>query len=127
MLSLPPTVRVYAATAPVDLRGGFDRLACLVREVLAGDPLSGHLFVFFNRRADRAKILFWTRSGYCLFYKRLEMGRFRLPRLAEPGGQRLEMEAAELQLVLEGIDLRGARLRPRWTPGAAPATTTPRP
>lgn len=126
MLSLPPTIRVYAATTPVDLRGGFDRLACVVREVLAGDPLSGHLFVFFNRRGDRTKILFWTHSGFCLFYKRLEKGRFRLPRLAEPGGQRLEMEAAELQLILEGIDLRGARRRPRWTPGAT-SSALPRP
>ena len=111
---LPPTVRVMLATAPVDLRKGFDGLACLVRQALAADPLSGHLFVFFNRRGDRTKVLFWARDGYCLFYKRLERGRFHPPRAT--GAAHVEMEAAELQLLLAGIDLQGARRRPRWQP-----------
>jgi transposase len=122
MLSLPPTVRVYAATAAVDLRKGFDGLGCVARQSLAGDPLSGHLFVFFNRRANRVKVLFWTRGGYCIFYKRLERGRFHLPRRTE-GGARLEMDIAELQLVLEGVDLRGAHWRPVWTPRAGAEAT----
>lgn len=71
MLSLPTTVRIFAAVEPVDLRKGFDALACLVRQVIVDDPLSGHLFVFMNRRADRIKVLFWTRNGYCVLYKRL--------------------------------------------------------
>lgn len=117
MLSLPPTIRVFVAATPVDLRKGFDGLSGLVRNALGQDPLSGHLFVFFGRRSDRAKVLFWTRGGYCLFYKRLERGRFRLPR--DPGGAaRLEIEAAELQLLLEGIDLRDSIRRPRWAPSA---------
>lgn len=116
MLSLPATVRIYAAVEPVDLRKGFDGLSCLVRDVIAGDPLSGHLFVFFNRRANRTKILFWTRNGYCLIYKRLERGRFHLPSRA--AGATLGLEAAELQALLDGIDLRRATLKPAWIPPA---------
>lgn len=115
MLSLPQSVRVYAASAPVDLRKGFDALAALVRQTIAGDPLSGHLFVFFNRRGNRVKVLFWTRGGYALFYKRLEQGRFLLPH-ATAGAARLELEVAELQALLEGIDLRGAKRQAAWTP-----------
>ena len=116
MLMLPPTVRVYVAVEPVDLRKGFDGLACVVRQVIAEDPLSGQLFVFFNRRADITKILFWSRSGYTIVHKRLEKGRFCLPKLSPTGARRIEMEATHLALLLEGIDLRGARQRPRWQP-----------
>ena len=115
MIGLPPTVRVYAAAEPVDLRKGFDALATVVREVLVADPLSGQLFLFFNRRANRAKVLFFTRTGYCLIYKRLEKGRFHLPRVVA-GARRLELDAAELALLLEGIDLRTARRVPSWRP-----------
>jgi transposase len=118
MLMLPPTVRVYVAVEPVDLRKGFDGLACVARQVIAEDPLSGHLFVFFNRRADVTKILFWTRSGFTIVHKRLERGRFSLPQVPPSGARRLEMEASELALLLEGLDLRGARRRPRWEPPA---------
>lgn len=115
MLTLPPTVRVYLATQPVDLRKSFEGLAGATRELIQQDPLCGHLFVFLNRRRDRVKILMWDRNGFCLLYKRLERGVFRLPR--DPGDSGpLEIEAAELGLMLEGIDLRGARRRPRWSP-----------
>ncbi len=120
MLTLPSTIRVFVAATPVDLRKGFDGLALLVRQSLAADPLSGHLYVFFNRRRNRAKVLFWTRSGFCLFYKRLERGRFTLPEAAA-SAKRVEVEAAELQLLLEGIDLRGAKRRPRWSPTVSTA------
>jgi transposase len=113
---LPPTVRVYVSVEPVDLRKGFDGLACVVRQVIAENPLSGHLFVFFNRHADVTKILFWTRNGYTIVHKRLEKGRFSLPEVAASGARRVEMDAAHLALLLEGIELRGARLRPRWEP-----------
>jgi len=77
------------------------------------DPLSGHLFVFFNRRGDRVKILFWDRSGFCLWYKRLEQGVFRLPQsLADAVNP--EVELADLSLILEGIDLSGAQRRKRY-------------
>lgn len=114
MLSLPPTVRVFFAVDPVDLRKGFNGLANITRSLLAEDPLSGHLFVFINRRGNRAKILFWDRSGWCIYYKRLEQGTIRPPRRRGVGDNKVEVEAAELMLILEGIDLDGARRRPRW-------------
>lgn len=112
MLSLPPTVRILLATQPADMRRGFDGLAALVRDVLRDDPLSGHLFVFRNRRGDRCKILYWDRSGFALWYKRLERGTFRFPKADAAG---VSINAAELTLLLEGIDLAGARRRPRFT------------
>lgn len=115
MLTLPPSVRIYACTRAVDMRKSFDGLAAATREILRRDPMSGYLFAFFNRRADIVKVLFWDRSGFALLAKRLERGRFHLPRPAADGAASLEIEAAELALVLEGIDLRGARRRPRWT------------
>jgi transposase len=116
MLSLPPTVRVFVATAPCDLRKQFDGIAVLVEQGLRQDPRSGHLYVVFNRRGDQVRILFWDRQGYCLFAKRLERGRFRLPWEQPAMGTAVEMEPAELALILEGIDLRGAKRRARWIP-----------
>jgi transposase len=110
MLMSPPSVRVFVASVPVDLRRSFDSLAACTEELLRQDPLSGHLFVFRNRPGDRVKILYWDRTGYCLWYKRLEKGTFRLP--SGPGG--VEVTAAELVLLLEGIDLAGARQRKRF-------------
>ena len=117
MLTLPPAVQLYVAPLPVDGRKGFDGLSLYVQAQLRKDPLSGHLFVFFNRRRDQASVLFWDRSGYVLWKKRLERGRFRLPLSWTQGGACAQVEAAELALVLEGIELGGARRRPRWTPG----------
>jgi len=116
MLTLPPTVRVFLCLAPADLRRSLDGLAALTREVLREDPLSGHLFVFFNRRRDRTKVLFGDRSGLCLYYKRLEKGTFRLTAFEDPRSTRAEIEAAELALILEGIDLAHAKRRPRFVP-----------
>lgn len=116
MLTFPGSIRVYAAAEPVDLRKGFDGLSLAVRTVLGGDPISGALFVFFNRRFDRAKVLVWTPTGFCMIYKRLEKGRFRLPRQLAAGERSLSIEASELVLLLEGIDLRGAKRLPRWSP-----------
>lgn len=118
MLTLPSTVRVYMASEPVDMRKSFDGLSAATREVLQEDPMSGHLFVFVNRSSDIVKVLFWDRSGWCVIAKRLERGQFRFPK-AEAGAKSVEVEAAELSLVLEGIDLRGARRRPRWKAMAA--------
>lgn len=115
MLSLPSTVRIYVAAEPVDLRRGFDGLAAATRQIISADPLSGHLFVFLNRRSNRMKILLWERSGYLLLYKRLEHGRFRLPRTPELGKRHIEVEGADLALMMEGIDLRGAVRRKRWS------------
>jgi len=120
MLTLPPSVRIYIAPQPVDMRKSFDGLAQATRSVLGRDPMSGYLFVFFNRSRTLTKILFWDRSGFCLFCKRLERGTFHLPEAGE-GQTHIEMEAVELQLLLEGIDLRGAKRRRRWVPEAAAA------
>lgn len=117
MLSLPPSVRLFVSREPVDMRKAFDGLAALVRDVLEEDPLSGHLFIFFNRRGDRAKILWWDRSGFWLLCRRLEAGRFVLPKVdeAKESGKKLRLTATELALVLDGIDLSGARRMKRYS------------
>lgn len=115
MLTLPPGLRVFVATARVDGRKGIDGLSAFVRSQLASDPLSGAMFVFFTMRADRVRVLYWDRDGYVLVTKRLEKGSFRVPWSSESG--RISIEAAELLLVLEGIELRGAVRRARWAPG----------
>lgn len=116
MLTLPPSVRIYVGTAPCDMRKQFDGISLVVEQVLRKDPKSGHLFVVFNKRADQVRVLFWDRHGYCLFGKRLERGRFRPPWERDVVSAMVEMEAAELMLILEGIDLAGARRRSRWSP-----------
>lgn len=117
MLSLPPPVRIFLATAPTNMHLSFDRLAALARDVIGQDPLSGHLFVFQNRRGDKVKILVWDRSGFCLWYKRLEQGVFHFPR---PPGTHVEVEASDLTLLLDGIDLARAKRRARFTPRLVP-------
>jgi len=114
MLTLPPGARVFVATARVDGRKGIDGLSTLVRSQFAEDPLSGTMYVFFSRRGDRVRVLYWDRDGYVLVTKRLEKGTFRTPWGPEQG--RVVIEAAELLLVLEGIELSGATRRARWSP-----------
>jgi transposase len=109
MLSFPPTVQVYIAREPVDMRKSYDGLSGCVEQILHTDPLSGHLFVFFNRRRNQVKILVWDRTGYCIYCKRLEQGRFKLP-----NGD-MNTDFARLLLVLEGIDLSGSRQRKRFS------------
>jgi transposase len=116
VLSLPPSVRLFVATEVVDGRKGADSLMALVRSAFGQDPLSGHLYVFFSRRRDRVRIVYWDRNGYAMWTKRLERGRFYASHAPEPVGPLSSIEAAELALVLEGIDLAEARRRPRWEP-----------
>lgn len=116
MLSLPPSVRVFVATQPVDGRKGADSLAALIRSGLSHDPLSGHLYVFFSKRCDRVRVVYWDRNGYAMWTKRLERGRFH-PTFSSDGRLSTStLEAAELALLVEGIDLQGAKRRPRWEP-----------
>ena len=103
MLSLPPSVKVYVASAPVDMRRSFDGLSALVREAMGADPFSGHLFVFHGRSGDRAKILFWDRSGFVLWYKRLEEERFQWPRRWPDAVMTLNED--QLQGLLAGMDI----------------------
>ena len=92
MFGLSAAVRVYLAKQPADMRKSFDGLAALASGSLALDPLSGHLFVFVNKRRDRIKILYWDRDGMAVWAKRLERGTFRLP---APADDRVEMTTAE--------------------------------
>lgn len=124
MLTFPATVQIFIATKPVDLRNGFEGLSAIVREVMKQNPLSGHFFCFLNRRRDRVKIIFFDRTGYCIFFKRIEKSTFKLP-VVEPEALAIEMEAPELMLLLEGIDLRGAKRRPRWTPSIQGSVSPP--
>jgi transposase len=113
MLSLPPTVRIWLAAQPADLRKSFDGLAALVQEGLRGDPLSGDIFVFRNKAADRIKLLLWEEDGFSIWYKRLEAGTFRFP--PSPDAQpRVEIRAADLVMLLEGIDLSTVKRGKRY-------------
>lgn len=120
MISLPPSVKIFLCATPVDGRKGIDTLATLVQSRFELDPLSGHLFLFLAAHGRQARILFWDRDGFVLYSKRLERGRFVAPRAAPDGGTHLALEAAELALLLSGIDLRGSRRRPRWEPPHKP-------
>ncbi len=111
MFGLSAAVRVYLAKEPADMRKSFDGLSALVAGPLALDPLSGHLFVFLNKRRDRIKILYWDRDGLAVWAKRLERGTYRRP---DATATRVEMTTAELAALLAGIDLNTARRRHRY-------------
>jgi transposase len=95
-------VQVWLASAPVDMRRGFDRLAEHVRTILARDPLCGHLFVFRNRSAERVKILWWDGDGLVIYYKRLERGTFQFP---APGEKLVAIDSRQLMKLLSGMSL----------------------
>jgi transposase len=108
MLSFPPAVKLWYCPDAVDMRLGFDGLFGLVRSRLQADPLSGHLFIFLNRAADRLKVLYWGGHGLCLWCQRLEAGRYHFPD-APPGAAAAELSAGQFQMVLDGIDLSHVR------------------
>ena len=107
---------MFVATQLVDGRKGADSLMVLVRDVLKLDPLSGHLFVFFSKRRDRVRVVYWDRNGFAMWTKRIELGRFCRALSADGALAVTTIEYAELLLILDGIDLAGARRRPRWEP-----------
>jgi transposase len=113
MLSLPPTIRIWLSTQPADLRKSFDSLATLVRDGLRGDPLSGDIFVFRNKAADRIKLLVWEEDGYAIWYKRLERGSFRFP-AATDENPHVEIRAADLIMLLVGVDLSSVKRSKRY-------------
>jgi len=113
MLSLPPSIRIWLSVQPADLRKSFDSLAALVRDGLRGDPLSGDVFVFRNKSADRIKLLVWEEDGYAIWYKRLEKGTFRFP-IAADGSAHVEIRAADLIMLLAGIDLSSVKRSKRF-------------
>lgn len=127
MLSFPQLVRVFLHTRPVDLRKGFDGLGAIVTDAFGQDPLSGHLFLFLNRRRDRVKILWWDRDGLVIFYKRLEAGSFQIPKV-DPNTVAIETTPTQLALILSGIDLASARQRKRYQrPGPIARKSAPDP
>jgi transposase len=112
MFGLSAAVRVYLARESADMRKSFDGLAALASGSLGLDPLSGHLFVFLNKRRDRVKVLYWDRDGMAVWAKRLERGTFRIP---AADADRVEMTTADLAALLAGIDLDTVRRRVRYS------------
>jgi transposase len=113
VLSLPLPVRIFLCTKNADMRKSFDGLAHMVREFLGQDPLSGHLFVFRSKRGDKLKLLYWDTDGMALFYKRLEKGTYRFPPVADDG-HGLEIRAADLTMILDGVDLDSVKRQKRY-------------
>jgi len=116
VLTLPSSVRVFVASLPTDLRKSFDGLSVLVGGRLGADPLCGDLFVFFNRRRTQVRVLFWDRTGFCILAKKLARGTFHFEQRVDDGAASVEMDAAELGLILEGIDVSGVKRFARWRP-----------
>ena len=118
MIHLPSSVRVYLCLSPCDMRRSFDGLHALVRDHLQLDAFTGHLYLFANRRRDHLKILYWDRSGFAIWAKRLEEGTFAIPK-GEPGTTRFEITIEDLGALLSGIDLSTATRRKRYQRTAA--------
>jgi len=121
MLSLTPATQIFLVSGATDMRKSFNGLLAIVENELHRDPLSGHLFVFSNRSRNRLKILFWDRSGLWVCAKRLEKGTFAWPSGKEVS---VEMTAAELALILGGLDLKDTRKRRWYERSAAGSMTT---
>jgi transposase len=124
MMLLPRSVRIYVATEPANLRQSFEGLSNAVRSVLMADPLSGHVFLFLNRRRTQVKLLVWTRGGFTIVHKRLERGRFAFPERVTTGVRRVEIDAHELAMLLEGLELGTRRGATRWEPATTPTDAT---
>ena len=116
MIVVPRAVRVYFAIEPVNLHKSFDGLVNEIRHTLGGDPLSGHVFVFLNRRKTMVKLIVWTRGGFTIVHKRLERGTFTFPTRVAEGAASIEIDVHELAMLLEGIDVSRAKTKPRWEP-----------
>ncbi len=112
MLSFSGSLKVFVAVDPCDMRKGFNGLFVAVTERLGEDPKGGALYVFCNRRHTRIKILYWDGTGLWVLTKRLEKGTFSWPKTIEPGATKLCLRAEALAMLTDGVDLRGAKLRP---------------
>lgn len=122
MILLPRAVKVYFAAEPANLRQSFDGLSNEVRQTLRLDPLSGHVFIFINRRRNQVKLLVWTRGGFTIVHKRLERGTFAFARELTSGAKCVPIDVHELGMLLEGIDVVQGRMSKRWEPAMhAPA------
>lgn len=107
------SLRIWLCIGPTDMRRGFDRLAEQAQAVTLQDPQAGHLFVFRSRGGDRLKVLYFDKDGYALWYKRLEEGTFKLPKV-DPAQVSIELRASELAMILDGIDLASVKRSPRY-------------
>lgn len=116
MLSFPANVRLFLANEPVDGRKSFNGLAAVVEAEFELAPMSGDMFIFLTRRANLVRMLFWDRDGFCLVSKKLEHGTFRRARDAAAEGTHVELDVAELTLLLEGIEAKSLRRGRRWKP-----------
>jgi transposase len=116
MLLLPKAVKVYVATYPVNLRKSFDGLSNEVRSILGKNPLSGHVFVFVNRRKTQVKLIFWSRGGFTIVTKRLEKGRFNFVEHVHSDVKSLSIDVHELSMLLEGLEAKKTRAAARWEP-----------
>lgn len=114
MLQIPPQVKIFVALQPTDMRRGFPGLTGQVIQTLKKDPLSGHLFLFRNRRRDRLKILYWDGDGYAIYYKQLSRGTFELPEPQDKSAASIQIRASELSMLLDGIELKGRKRRTRY-------------
>ena len=114
MLSVNPGTRIFFAAGATDMRKGFDGLQGIVLGVLEQDPLSGHLFLFINRRCDKLKILYWDGDGLAIWYRRLEQGTFQTPHVADDQ-KSAEIRSEDFTMLLRGIDYRNVRRRKRYS------------
>jgi transposase len=124
VIFVPRAVRVYFATEPANLRRSFDGLANEIRHTLGYDPLSGHVFVFLNRRKNQVKLIVWTRGGFTIVHKRLEQGTFTFPARVTATATSITIDVHELAMLLEGIDVSRTKGQPRWEPPPRARTTT---
>ena len=114
MIGLPSTVKIFLITEPTDMRKGFYTLADIVKR-LGHNPLLGHLFVFLSKKSDRCKILFWSDGGFILWYKKLERGKFKKPKVATQETE-IFISPSQLTLILEGVDFTKIKKSKRWNP-----------
>lgn len=113
MLSLSPSIRIFVHTQATDMRKQYNGLHAIVSHALGQDVMRGDYFVFFNRRQHRCKILYWDRDGLVVWAKRLERGRFQIPR-GRDGASSVEIDGTTLAMILGGVDLQSVRRRKRY-------------
>jgi Transposase and inactivated derivatives len=116
VLIAPNNTRIFLCTDDTDMRKSFSSLSGVIRKSMNLDPLSGYLFVFKNKRADRIKLMYWDRDGMAIWYKALQKGTFKFPDLKNISSAGLEIDSATLRLILDGIDLKSIRRQQRYQP-----------
>jgi transposase len=114
MLSISPSIRIFVHSLPTDMRKGFNGLCAIVGEAFGKDVLAGDYFVFVNRAQDRCKILFWDRDGLVVWAKRLERGRFQMPRRMDAASLAIEVDRVTLAMMIGGVDLDTVKRRKRY-------------